>query len=191
MLNIPNCTKTEREAIALIRQAFAARYPHLEMREVSGNDPTALSLQRHYGDLLWFHKDPAQHAGISFAEVKAESRFTGNLFIETWSNAAEEPARLNPGWAAKCEGHWLFYVFLDRRVLYMLPRHEVLTWFWKHHYKYPERTQEKHEQRNITRGVLVPIEDVEEMLTVKGKAFHVIPLCSTSAQNDTAERQVA
>lgn len=182
-LYIPGSTEVERAAIAMIRAAFAVQFPHLEMREVGGSDDTSLFLQKHLGDLVWWHKDPSKHAGISFAEVKAETRFTGNVFVETWSNWAEDPSRVTPGWASKIRGHFIFYVFVDKCILYMIPREPIMQWFWNNHDKYPERTQRKASQRNVTRGVLVPLRDIEEVLSRSGKNLRIIELQNAQGGN--------
>lgn len=183
-LYIPGSTEVERSAIAMIRETFATQFPQYEMREIGGNDETGLFLQKYLGDLVWWRKDPVKHSGISFAEVKAESRFTGNLFIETWSNWADEPGKVTPGWASKIKGHFIFYVFVDRQILYMIPREPLMEWFWNHHHEYPERTQKKAAQRNITRGVLVPIQDVQDVLRQCGKDIRIIKLSSASARKE-------
>lgn len=175
-LYIEGCTEQERLAFSLIRETFAVKYPDLIVRDIQGDDETALFIQKHLGDMVWFNRDPTKHSGVSFAEVKAESKFTGNLFIETWSNWADEPNRVNPGWVTKIMGHWLFYVFLDRRILYMLPRTPLLSFFWMKHGEYPEKTQKKTTQRNITRGILVPVADVEGHLNATNTKYHIIEL---------------
>lgn len=181
-LQIKDCTEVERTAFDLIRETFLDKFPDLIVREISGDDETAIFLQKHLGDLLWINKDPLKHSGVSFAEVKAERKFTGNLFIETWSNWSDEPSRLNPGWATKAKGHWVFYVFLDRMTLYMFPRTPLLRFAWSNHAKYKEATQEKHQQRNVTRGLLVPITDIEKYLCETESKFRIIELCSRTAK---------
>jgi hypothetical protein len=177
---IQGSSETEKRGMQLIRECFGLIYPQLVMREVHGSDPTAIFLQKHLGDIIWFNADPSEHSGFSFAEVKVEERYTGNLFVETWSNWADEPEKLNPGWSVKVAGHWLFYVFLDRNIIYMLPRHETLRFVWKHHEKFPERTQGKAHQKNKTRGVLVPIEILRDQMAIGGTTLQCFDMNAIS-----------
>jgi len=56
-------------------------------------------------------------------EVKTEQRYTGNLFIETWSNRD-----FKRGWLFSLRADLLLYYFLDRDELYILPLPRLQAW---------------------------------------------------------------
>ncbi len=61
--------------------------------------------QKTIGDLLCHFPK----LGETSVELKIEQRFTGNLFIETWSNREFG----SPGWLYTCNADILAYYFLD------------------------------------------------------------------------------
>jgi hypothetical protein len=102
------------------------------------------------------------------AEFKIEKKWTGNVFLETWSNLS----RKTPGWMIKQNADILLYYFLSRRVLYSIDFRRLCRWafgdssLWtngkqpKHSpgriYDFPEKRQNKRKQRNDTWGRCVP-----------------------------------
>lgn len=111
-----------------------------------------IEFQLHCGDCIVTSRD-----GIRLnAEVKAEVRFTGNLFIETWSNRSIG----RKGWLYrlnKCDV--LYYCFLDREVIYTTDFQKLRACDLS---SYQEVPQWRHEQDNDTYGLLVPIRDLRK-----------------------------
>src|SRR5262245_52399532 len=78
-------------------------------------------LQKVWGDFVATRKDRRYSI-----ELKAERRHTGNLFLELWSNKS----RWTPGWMYTCRADFLFYYFLDKRVLYILDMRKLKAWLF-------------------------------------------------------------
>lgn len=97
-------------------------------------------------------------------ELKAEAKYTGNLFLETWSNLPE----LTPGWMLTSRADDLLYYFADTKTLYTLKLRRLQEWAFGigerdgHIYEYREVTQAKYQQINFTRGRLVPIQALRD-----------------------------
>lgn len=99
-------------------------------------------------------------------ELKVEERNAhGNFFLETFSN--KDPRQPNPGWMHTSAVDLLWYYFLESDDLYAIHRPELYRWFFGDgegagaERRYPERTQKRHAQANLTAGRIVPIRDVE------------------------------
>lgn len=111
-------------------------------------------------------------------EIKVEERWTGNLFLETWSNRnLENPDRhayigSNVGWLYKCRADALLYYFIDIDTLITCSVFSLKRWaFCEPSGRYaedgrpiigkltnfPEVPQSKYAQLNDTRGCLVPV----------------------------------
>lgn len=126
-------------------------------------------------------------------EIKAEVRFTGNIFLETWSNRNLEDRRghagrgSNPGWFIKTGSDLLFYHFLDSDKLYIFDIFKLKQWAFRTPSKnlktglmpddfpqricdFPEKQQGKYRQMNDTRGRIVPI----ELLRNEGVPFKLL-----------------
>lgn len=105
----------------------------------------------------------AHKAGEVIAiEIKVEeSNEHGNLFLESWSNKS----RYNPGWLIKSEADLLVYYFLSTDECYVLRMQQLKAWaFTTDHGRwaishFPERQQNKYDQRNDTWGWCVPIQN--------------------------------
>ena len=65
------------------------------------------------------------------AEIKAEERFTGNLFLETWSNKVFAYEYRRPGWMVTLGCDILLCYFLDKKRLYSIPFGRLWSWFWE------------------------------------------------------------
>ena len=119
-----------------------------------------------YGDYLCLSHEG--HAVV--VEVKAEQRWTGNLFIETWSNYRWR----NPGWSIKCEADELWYYFQDARpeyeVLYVLNWPVFKVWAFEQEglRRFKEVRQERTAQKNVTFGCLVNIDLLQRELPPGG-----------------------
>jgi len=149
----------------------------------------ARRLQEELGDLLANlapRHDPtagplAEEGRLIAIELKVERRFTGNLFLETWSNrnlgdATSHAERgSNPGWLFKTRSDLLFYYFLDADTLCISNVLALKRWAFRVAKKndpwpvlnYPERAQGQYQQKNDTHGVCVPIADLQRELGAK------------------------
>jgi hypothetical protein len=122
-------------------------------------------LQKSAGDLLF---NSAKHPErIVSVEVKGEKKYTGNFFLEYWSNRK----RLTPGWMITLRADLLCYVFNDIEHAFIVELPKLQDWAFRqeterrdfdgHIYKYRLRPQGAYEQLNDTWGRLVPIEAVQ------------------------------
>lgn len=130
-----------------------------------------MAVQKAAGDYTIFKETTRQQ--VAFCETKVESRFTGNLFIETHSNFSDDPNKQTLGWFFTSDSDFLWYGFDDVKRAYKLDtqnlRHFLLEKLVNRKRPsacalrlsdYPERAQSKHSQRNLTVGRLVPIKDL-------------------------------
>jgi hypothetical protein len=89
-----------------------------------------------------------------YIEFKAEQTWTGNFFLETWSNKN----RQTPGWFHTCIADWLWYYFCDKAELYILEPAKLRAWANNDKLlRYREVPQRSYDQQNDTWGRLVPI----------------------------------
>lgn len=151
--------------------------------------------QATFGDLIFNSRD----GGMYTVELKAESRWTGNLFLEIWSNFnfSERDSYLNhgpkPGWLMTLNADLLFYHFpnQDRLVIMSLPA--LQQWAFcrpsrnmsepdshgeRHQlsgrvFDFRQATQASHVQRNTTVGALVPISMLAKELSPAPKTLSV------------------
>lgn len=129
-----------------------------------GADESIVELQK-VGDALLI-KGEKSYA----VDFKIEEKFTGNFFIEWWSN--RNPFRPNPGWAAKPKSKYVLYFFLSTSGLYTLDLQKLRAYLldgerWR---AYTEVPQGKYHQLNITTGLLVPVVDLIESRVVVNHA---------------------
>jgi hypothetical protein len=128
----------------------------------------AKALQAEYGDAAFNSDADTVHT----VEMKAEERWTGNLFLETWSNRnldfrdSHAERGSNPGWLLKQRADLLLYYFLDNDHLIVVPLYALKRWAFGctgqagRIYAYPEKIQRKYEQANDTVGRVVPVADL-------------------------------
>lgn len=153
-------------------------------------------LQETCGDLL-FNDDSGRLWGV---ELKAELAFTGNLFLETWSNRnltdpqSHADRGSNPGWLTKVRADLLFYHFVDSDRLYILNLYSLKRWAFKNRsqrglseragrirpehpagriYDFPEREQRKYDQPNDTWGRCVPVSVLIDEMAITPRLFSV------------------
>lgn len=125
-------------------------------------------LQKVIGDLVI-----TQAAQKRSVELKAEQRWTSNLFLESWSN---RPAR-TLGWLYTSRADLLAYYFCDKKWLYVFHLPALQDWCFGVGakdgalYKYPERHQARYNQLNYSYGRCVPIRDIEDSKAVPMKLF--------------------
>jgi hypothetical protein len=128
--------------------------------------PLAMALQETVGDMLFTNKQ----GFLRSVEVKAESRYTGNLFLETWSNRnlsnrhSHAERGSNPGWMFKLKADLLLYHFLDRDELHTLDFFALKQWAFSEGnlWRYEEKPQSRRDQLNDTWGRCVPIADLND-----------------------------
>lgn len=102
-------------------------------------------------DLLWFTRRRDYKI-----EIKADRwHSTGNFFFETVSNKA----RGTPGCFLYTEADFLFYYFIEPRLLYILPMPRTRRWFENNAHRFEERetTTPVGYAAYTTVGKLVPI----------------------------------
>lgn len=153
----------------VILEPFLKERAHDGQLVFTNKGPLAQALQAEYGDVL-FNSDADT---IWSVELKAEEKFTGNLFLEVWSNRNLESRRSyaergsKVGWLYSTRADYLFYHFLDRDELYIFNLHRLKVWCFvqmgEHAlgpgrlWEWPEKPQSRYEQFNDTRGRIVPI----------------------------------
>src|SRR5262245_21478877 len=97
-------------------------------------------------------------------ELKAEQKFTGNLFLEVWSN---RPAR-TLGWLFTSRADLLAYYFCDNRQLFVFSLPKLQDWAFGIGsaqgaiYAYPEKVQTRYNQLNYSFGRCVPIKTLDD-----------------------------
>lgn len=95
-------------------------------------------------------------------EVKAETHWTGNFFLETWSNYP-----VKNGWLFESCADKLFYMFHDTLTLYTMDFRNLQLWIKDKPYR--ETQQKSCDQKNDTRGLIVPIRDIERERSIRMK----------------------
>lgn len=171
-------------------QAMVRLLPFLEEHTQSGRyvvtDKGRLApfLQEIVGDVIFNDRQ----ARVWSIEIKAERKFTGNLFLETWSNRNLEDAASharrgsNVGWLAKLQADFLFYYFMDVDKLLIGQVLALKRWAFGYGevegrlYDYKEVRQSKYAQQNDTLGRLVPIADLREQMAPPLKQYSVTQL---------------
>jgi hypothetical protein len=121
--------------------------------------PENIHTQHRYGD-KWLASSRHQHA--IEVELKSETKHTGNLFIETWSDIRNGVH----GWLYHyADETRLAYAFNDIHTLYTCEIGALRKWSHGEGLKAAIRIedfryvqQQKHQQQNVTVGRLVPVE---------------------------------
>lgn len=158
-------------------------------------------MQEQIGDLLMNDRN----GKLWSVEVKSEQRFTGNLFLETWSNRnlddlfRHAEVGSNPGWLHKSRADILFYHFLDHDKLYVFNLFALKRWAFNEPsqvrassaedaagfkgpllgriYDFREIRQSKYKQMNDTWGRIVPIKVLEKEVRPPPKLLHPRQIC--------------
>lgn len=158
-------TNAFRQAQTVEDAAKREILPWLSMRSERVEEvPPGLFLQRLAGDFI------VVIGGKKFGfEMKAEERYTSNLYLEVWSNLPE----LTPGWMVTSRADFLGYYFLDVQRLYIGRMRQIQQWAFGADgkpgqiYRFPERMQGKYSQLNLTTGRCVPIVELERARLIK------------------------
>ncbi len=105
-------------------------------------------------------------------EIKVERHWTGNLFLETWSNLnlADRDSHYErgstPGWLVTSRADLLLTYFLDTDDLVAVPLLRLKRWAFGSGpqggvYAWPEKPQGRYGQMNDTWRRSVPVEHLE------------------------------
>jgi hypothetical protein len=148
------CLDIERESKRLLLPFVMEKFGHAP-REI----PHDYESQR-TGDWVITRRDNYEFT----VELKAEEKFTGNVFLETMSNWHSS----RYGWFLTSSAFQVWYVFLDLRTVYVLPLGVLRRWFWGSDVdpedgacgRYRQVTQSKHQQKNMTQGYIVSVYDI-------------------------------
>jgi len=145
-----NAFQQAREVEQLAKDAILP-WLNLKCESVEDTDGN-LWLQKIVGDFIVVQE--GKKRGV---ELKAETRYTGNVYLETWSNRPE----FTFGWLWTSRAHYLMYYFADNGHLYVFDFPALRTWAVEGGvYSYPELPQNKYQQLNYTYGRVVPIADI-------------------------------
>jgi hypothetical protein len=160
-----------REASSVERRGLDVILPYLRSKAFDGQvihiakGPLAASLQRTVGDVLM----STDGETVCAVEIKVEQRWTGNLFLETWSNrnleskAAHAQRGATPGWLVTSRADVLLYFFLDVQSGVLVPVFRLKRWAFAAGaiYEWPELRQARYMQANDTWGRCVPVDVIE------------------------------
>ena len=125
-----------QQACVIEERGFASLLPYLEQRAWRGQvilvakGPLARTFQKAFGDLLV----ATGQGNVVSVEVKAQRRWTGNLFLEVWSNknlddrASHTERGSTPGWLITCRADVVGFHFLDLDAVYFLPLFRLQQW---------------------------------------------------------------
>lgn len=149
----------EKESLGII-------VPWLERRGNIIMMTSSRELQTFYGDIVIVNGNRQY-----FAEVKAERKTTGNMFLETFSNGSD----YNPGWMLKSLTQFLLYHFLDENELFIADFQKLKKWFYfglvgdikPGIQRFTQRKQDKYQQHNDTWGICVPINILNKEIGLK------------------------
>lgn len=137
-MTFKTCQNTEQKSLKQLLPTIERRFDHIE--------PITTKLAQEYlGDYLAVKNNKAY-----ILEFKAEEKHTGNLFIEIWSNEG-----VNLGWFRKCRADYIIYHFLDNGKAYLINMAEFKKELIEPNHK--QVKQNKHNQPNISVGLLVPV----------------------------------
>jgi hypothetical protein len=153
------------------QRGLAILLPYLEERAFKGRivstarGTLARTLQQDFGGYLLNTDDRTVWA----VEIKIEQVWTGDLFLETWSNRNLESkvthAKLGstPGWLIKTRADMLLCYFLDTVDLVTVPVFRLKQWAFGSGeeggiYRFLEKRQGRYAQANDSWGRCVPVD---------------------------------
>ena len=164
-----NTSETEREGIRLA-------LPYLQRMCKPGAEPLDTNraknselLQRTIGDYLV----PCVDGKLESYDVKTEREYTGNLFVETWSNrAAGVWEKL--GWIYTLRSDYLMAIYLDVKAAFVIPYGPLYEWCITSGNLYVGNYRERlvhrsanGQQRNQTIGYPVPFSHIVDKLRIQ------------------------
>jgi hypothetical protein len=169
------------DACLVEQRGMAALLPFLETRAWRGQviqvakGHLARHFQRTFGDLL-IATGPG---GVASIEIKVQRRWTGNLFLEVWSNknlddrGSHVERGSTPGWMITCRADVVGFHFLDADTVYFVPLFRLQQWAFGvgdqtgRIYDFPERRQRRYVQRNDSWGRIVPVDVLAREVGIK------------------------
>lgn|GEM_PF-4935117 len=100
---------------------------------------------------------------MTWFEFKCETKHTGNLFLESWSDCPK-----TPGWLVTCRADYLVTYFRQPPTIYCVHLPTLQQWAYvkRRIYAYPERDQHRHGGPNLTRGYVVPVEELRKEVPI-------------------------
>jgi hypothetical protein len=172
-------------ANAVEARAWVIIHPFIQAKAHNGmmvwpNDsPAGIAIQKSHGDIIM----QTSEREVSTIELKAEEEFTGNLFLETWSNKnlcsqkSHAERGSEPGWLVKSRADLLLYYFLDTDDLFVCKMLALQRWAFGDGkpgkvWGFQEVRQNKYVQKNDTWGHLVSIDLLKRDLTPAPHIFH-------------------
>lgn len=175
-----NSSNSFAHASLVEQRGMALLLPFLEARAYQGRivstarGTLARTLQASFGDVL-LNTDANTLWAI---EAKIERRWTGNLFLEIWSNrnleskAAHAARGSTPGWLVTCRADLLAFYFLDSDDLIFVPVFRLKRWAFGSGpqagvYGFPEKCQGRYAQLNDSWGRIVPVEVIAREVGVR------------------------
>lgn len=156
MTAFDDCRSIELTSFEVLAPKFRIEWSDNGQFVVVEKGRLAKELQEKYGDVF-----VNKNGHLYTIEIKAERKYTGNLFLESWSNFP-----VNEGWMKKLNADWLFYHFLDVNTLYIINFVLLRRWAFNDAriYEFRETQQKKYNQLNDTRGHIVPVETLKKEL---------------------------
>ena len=173
------------QACLVEQRGMSALLPFLESRAYRGQvirvakGPLARHFQRSFGDLL-IATGPGSVASV---EIKTQRRWTGNLFLEVWSNknlndrGSHVERGSTPGWMITCRADVVGFHFLDADTVLFLPLFRLQQWAFGtgdvpgRIYEFPERCQRRYAQPNDSWGRIVPVDVLAAEVGVRRHAL--------------------
>jgi len=168
------------EASLVEHRGLAVLLPYLEERAYRGRlvstakGPLSRTLQKSFGD-FFMNVDTET---VRSLEIKVERHWTGNLFLETWSNRNLDDREAHyehgstPGWLVTSRADLLLFYFLDTDDLITVPLLRLKRWAFDSGpqggiYGWPERPQRQYRQANDSWGRVVPVDHLEREVGAK------------------------
>jgi len=149
------------------RQGRDILFPYLQHRAknkqavLTEKGRLSFEFQTTVGDAL-YNNSKGNIIGVEF-KVEAENKH-GNFFLETWSNLTFDSRYRKPGWLYTLHTDYIWYYFLNTDQLYIIDFSKLFHWAFSKGgrvFDFPEKEQNKYNQKNATWGRCVPIETVK------------------------------
>lgn len=140
------CRQTELKGLAQLIPF--ANYYKVQLIPTEGQ----LYFQKSLGDAIRI-----KHGQYKTVEYKIEEKWTGNLYVEEWSNKSKDEKLYpsTPGWLNTCNSDYIWYYFCDKRMLYTTKPSRLRKLIEENDFKMLK--QKKHKQKNESWGYIVPV----------------------------------
>jgi hypothetical protein len=123
-----------------------------------------LGLQKECGDFILYRVADGKYAFT--IDLKVEKQTRRNMFFETFSNYSMDPGRCKLGWGFQIRADRIWYAFDDTGIVAIIDLGKLRIWLTEMDGRNPrsarfrETHQKKHSQANMTRGLLIPFEEI-------------------------------